>query len=142
MTRAREAAARSDVAGTFGAGSINRLYELSITAGCGARLYCPADALLRDARWASSSTTWRPTMGFVSRIKSKTPDRAKGRAKGRTGTSGPPDLGSQPEPEIKVMLNADRKLQYAEVRTRFRLIQEVGFQGVQLKVLQRKSDAG
>ena len=46
----------------------------------------------------------------------------------------------QAKPGRKVMLNADRKLDYGDVRARFKLIQDVGFQGVKLKVLQQQKE--
>ena len=41
-------------------------------------------------------------------------------------------------PERKIMLNADESLPYEEMRSTFKLVQEVGFRGVKLKVLQQK----
>jgi biopolymer transport protein TolR len=42
------------------------------------------------------------------------------------------------DPERKVMLNADETLPYETMRSTFKLVQEVGFRGVKLKVLQQK----
>lgn len=44
------------------------------------------------------------------------------------------------DPERRVLLNADSKLPYSDVRKTFKLMQEIGFKGVSLKVLQKKKE--
>ncbi len=46
------------------------------------------------------------------------------------------------EPQRKVLLNADSALPYAKVRDTFASLQDIGFRGVSLKVLQRKPPKG
>lgn len=42
-------------------------------------------------------------------------------------------------PERKLILNADAALPYEKVRTTFKVVQDVGFRGVKLKVVDRKT---
>lgn len=42
------------------------------------------------------------------------------------------------DPERKVLLKADNNMTYAEVRETFTLVQNIGFKGISLKVVQRK----
>lgn len=44
------------------------------------------------------------------------------------------------DPERTVLLNADAKLPYADVRKTFKMMQEIGFKGLTLKVLQKKKE--
>jgi len=44
------------------------------------------------------------------------------------------------DPERRVLLNADSKLSYLEVRKTFKMMQEIGFKGVSLKVLQKQKE--
>lgn len=46
----------------------------------------------------------------------------------------------QQKPDAVVMLNADARLQYKKVRDTFKGLQELGFQGVSLKVAEKKGD--
>ena len=46
----------------------------------------------------------------------------------------------QKKPDAVVMLNADARLQYKKVRDTFKGLQELGFQGVSLKVAEKKGD--
>ena len=47
----------------------------------------------------------------------------------------------QEKPDAVVMLNADARLDYKIVRDAFKELQDVGFQGVSLKVAERKNQA-
>lgn len=47
----------------------------------------------------------------------------------------------QEKPDAVVMLNADARLDYKLVRDAFKELQDLGFQGVSLKVAERKSQA-
>jgi len=44
------------------------------------------------------------------------------------------------DPERPILLNADAKIPYSDVRKTFRLMQEIGFKGLSLKVLQKKKE--
>ena len=50
-------------------------------------------------------------------------------------------LGAEPL-EARQMLNADAMLPYSKVRDTFASLQDIGFKGVSLKVIQRKPEKG
>lgn len=46
------------------------------------------------------------------------------------------------DPDRKLLLNTDERLPYEQVRKNFVMIQNIGFKGISLKVLEAKSESG